>query len=391
MQTRALGPRPKASAGKTSTPSLGIIGGGQLARMLGRSAIQLGCKVVVLEKTGDCPAAATAHHVIEGALSLENIKSLASHCHMITLESDFIDANVLHQAESAGCRVLPASGTVSLIQDKYRQKRTLLDHGLPVMEFINTPTPQAVHQAGEQLGWPLILKSRLGGYDGKGNASVRNPSQIMDSWRKLDGDRRPMYVERFCRFRKELAVIITRSVTGEIVSYPVVETVHRDHICHSVQAPARIDSAIARKASRIAKLAILALNGVGSFGVEMFLDPQNRITINEIACRVHNSGHYTIEACVCSQFENHIRALFGWTLGSTEMVAPAAAMINILGKSNAIPHPSTSLQVPGAHLHWYGKTPVPGRKIGHITVLGKSASKAMEAANKASSSIWKKL
>jgi 5-(carboxyamino)imidazole ribonucleotide synthase len=200
-----------------------------------------------------------------------------------------------------------------------------------------------------------------------------------------------LYVDAFCPYTTELAVIITRARDGAMAAYPVVETVQGNHICHVVRAPANVPAAIAGEASRQARLAIAAIDGIGSFGVEMFLTAAGEVLINELAPRVHNSGHYTIEACECSQFENHVRAVLGWPLGSTAMVAPAAVMINLLGSSAGPGTPQgleSALAIPGAHVHIYGKAKSGvGRKMGHITALGQTVSAAEGVAQAAASAI----
>ena len=216
-------------------------------------------------------------------------------------------------------------------------------------------------------------------------------ADIDDAWAKLDGDNRELYVEGFCDFAGELAVMVTRGANGEMVNYPVVESVQKDHICHIVKAPARIDDALANAAIDLARKAVTTIDGVGSIGVEMFLTKENKIILNEMAPRVHNSGHYTIEACECSQFENHVRAILGLPLGSTEMIAPAAVMINMLGEEQGTGYPvgiEQALAVKGAHIHVYGKTTTNiGRKMGHITALGSDINEAEQIASKAASCI----
>jgi 5-(carboxyamino)imidazole ribonucleotide synthase len=191
-------------------------------------------------------------------------------------------------------------------------------------------------------------------------------------------------VEQFCPFERELAVMVTRGLDGRSVVYPVVDTVQRDHICHTVTAPARLDPEIAARAAELGARAAAAIQGVGSIGIELFLLRDGTIVINEMAPRVHNSGHYTIEACVCSQFENHIRAVLGWPLGSPALRAPAAAMVNLLGAGDGPAMPAgldQALAVPGAHVHIYGKErSVKGRKMGHITALGDTVDEALARA-----------
>ncbi len=367
---------------------LGLVGGGQLAKMLAQAATQLGCDVAVLERRRPFPAdsldtRATLGDWNDPAVLLPFAESVD----VLVFESEFVDAAALHAVERAGHRFWPSAAVIERVQDKLVQKTALRDAGLPVPTFVDTPTQAAVLEAGQALGWPLLLKNRRNGYDGKGNATVKGPGEVDAAWTRLDGDHAPLFAEAFCRFEGELAIIITRGRDGSSVCYPVVETEQRDHICHRVSAPARIDPALAHQAQDIAQRAIAAVDGMGSFGVEMFRMPDGAILINELAPRVHNTGHYTIEACACSQYENHIRAVLGWPLGSTQMRRPAAVMINLLGEQEGPAMPSgwrEALGVPGAHLHLYGKAQSkPGRKMGHVTALGDTIEAADAVARRA--------
>ncbi len=234
----------------------------------------------------------------------------------------------------------------------------------------------------------MLLKARQNAYDGKGNVALRGPDQVAAACR-LHGP--GLFVEEFCPFEKELAVIVTRARNGETAVYPVVETFRRDHICHEVVAPAEIPEKVRQEVLKAAVRAVELVGGTGTFGVELFLLPDGRVLVNELAPRVHNSGHYWIEATLCSQFENHIRAVFGLPLGSTAMVAPAAAMVNLLGHVKAPARAfgvARALEVPGAHVHIYGKVmSAKGRKMGHVTTLGGNAVEALDRAHTAASAI----
>ena len=380
---------PKSASGR---PSVGIIGGGQLARMLAQSATSLGCDIRVVESDPDCPAASVSAELIEGSTSdLETLRKLAAQCDVVTLENEFIDSRLLAALESEGHIVRPTAATMEKVQDKLVQKEALEAAGLAVPAFRAVNSPADVAVAAESLGWPLVLKKRRNGYDGKGNATVRSADEIADAWVKLDGETCDLYVEQFCPFTAELAIIITRSAAGESVAYPLVTTVQKDHICHVVSVPAEVGPDLAAQAEAMARQAITAMGGIGSFGVEMFLLADGRVLINELAPRVHNSGHYTIEGTICSQFENHIRAVMGWPLGSTELRAPAVVMVNLLGHSEGQGSPTgleVALSVPGAHLHLYGKAlSKRGRKMGHITALGATVAEALATARSAADSL----
>lgn len=369
-------------------PRLGIIGGGQLARMIAAAAQRLGCELSIIEKSTDCPAAHMVNQALTGDWNdSDELLRLAANVDYVTLENEFIDAAALSQLEQQGHQLLPTAKTIALVQDKLIQKQTLSAAGLPMPAFRAVKNSAELEEIGEEFGWPMVLKARRNGYDGKGNATLKSAADIEAGWNKLDGNNRELYVEAFCPFRQELAVMITRNQQGESVSYPVVETIQKDHVCHIVRAPAAISDELQQQATDFAIRAVEAIDGVGTIGVEMFLTEDNQIKLNEMAPRVHNSGHYTIEACDCSQFENHVRAVLGWPLGSTEMKTPAAVMVNLLGSRKGSGQPTgieKALALPGVHIHIYGKTKTsPGRKMGHLTVTGENLAEVEELAKKA--------
>ncbi|MBL9138748.1 MAG: 5-(carboxyamino)imidazole ribonucleotide synthase [Verrucomicrobiales bacterium] len=373
-----------------ANPTLGLIGGGQLAKMTAQAAAQLGCAVAILERKEHSPASGLANHSLIGDWDRPaDLLRLAAVSTALTLENEFVDAEALASLERHGHLLRPGSGTVKIVQDKLWQKQAVADEGIPLPPFFDTPTPADVLRAAGQLGWPLVLKKRRNGYDGKGNATLHSAADLDAAWKALDGDRNSLFVEGWFTFQRELAVMITRSARGDVITYPVVETIQHHHICHVVKAPAPISSDLAHRAAAIAQRAVTAVGGVGTFGVEMFLAQDGSLAVNELAPRVHNSGHYTIEACDCSQFENHVRAVFDWPLGSPRLRAPAAVMINLLGAGPGPGRPAgldAALAVRGASIHLYGKTvSAPGRKMGHITALGDSLDHALAIAQSAAS------
>ena len=377
---------------RSGHPRLGIIGGGQLAKMTALAARELGCDVLVLERSDASPAAPLANDALVGDWDRpETLLELAAQVDVVSIENEFLDVDALEVMVQRGHLLCPGTATLRRIQDKFIQKQTLAAAGLSTPRFAVVEQPHELSQLAKDFGWPMVLKTRRNGYDGKGNFTLRTEADIGAGWQALGGGRNELYVEAFCPYTAELAVIITRARGGDVAVYPVVETVQRNHICHVVRAPANVPAAIAGEASRQARLAIEAIDGIGSFGVEMFLTAAGEVLINELAPRVHNSGHYTIEACECSQFENHVRAVLGWPLGSTVMVAPAAVMINLLGVSAGpgTPHGlESALAIPGAHVHIYGKAKSGvGRKMGHITALGQTVSAAEAVAQSAASAI----
>ena len=377
-----LPPRPAAA------PRLGIIGGGQLARLTALAALPLGCEVVVLERHAGSPGARVAPGSVVGDWGdPEVLARFAEGVDVVTLENEFVPADLLRGLEAQGIPVFPTAASLAVTQDKFIQKSTLAAAGLPVPEFTAVSSVEDIAAAAGRLGWPVVVKARCNGYDGKGNGTVRTLEDIPAVWRRLGGGSQPLMVEAFWPYRHELAVIVTRGRAGEEAVYPVVETVQRDHVCREVVAPAGIAPRVAERAAALARRAVAAVGGIGSFGVELFLGADGALAINELAPRVHNSGHYTIEACACSQFANHVRAVLGWPLGSPELVRAAAAMVNLIGERagpgrvSGLPR---ALAVPGAQVHLYAKSAsAPGRKLGHVTALGDTPAAALELARRA--------
>lgn len=367
--------------------TVGILGGGQLARMTVEAASRLNFKVAIAEHEEDSPAGRIAAFEIVGKWDDPAVlDSLVQNCDVITLENEFVDSAVLQWLEAQGVPVYPSALTLRLVQDKALQKQTLRGSGLPVPAFTSIETAADIESFAGEYGWPLILKARRNGYDGKGNWKLDSAADIEIGMEKLG--RTGLMVEAFVNYTKELAVMVARRPGGETALYPVVETVQKNHICHTVTAPAEVSASAAEKAAEIARKAIEAVQGVGVFGVEMFLTEDGEVLINELAPRPHNSGHYTIEACPSSQFENLLRAVLDLPLGSTRLVAPAA-MVNLLGENSRPGGPDglpEALAVPGVNVHLYGKAAArPGRKMGHVTALASDGGprEALDLAQKA--------
>jgi 5-(carboxyamino)imidazole ribonucleotide synthase len=363
---------------------IGIIGGGQLGKMTTQEAKKMGFHVTVLDPTPNCPAAQVAdRHIIGEFGDAGVISELAAGVDIVTYEFEHINADVLRELEDGGHVIRPSAYTLKVIQNKLRQKDLLSTAGIPVPKYKRVETLE------ELMQFPAILKTCEGGYDGKGNYVIRDEGQARDAFRTLGAGKVELMVEKLVRFEKELAVMVASNPEGEIRCYPVVETIHRDNICHMTIAPARVGEDIQNKAREIAMKAMKVLRGAGVFGIEMFLE-NGEVMINEIAPRPHNSGHYTIEGCVTSQFEQHVRAITGLPLGSTELLAPAV-MVNILGEGEQegpaiLDGIREALSIPGVTLHFYGKaTTKPKRKMGHITAIDKDVEKAIEKANRARS------
>ncbi|KAL7746961.1 phosphoribosylaminoimidazole carboxylase ade2 [Sorochytrium milnesiophthora] len=362
---------------------VGVLGGGQLGRMLMEPAHRLNVEVVFLDQP-DSPAklvSSSTAHVNGDFKDPQKIRELAEKVDVLTFEIEHVDTEVL-DALSSTKQVHPSPATIRTIQDKYLQKRHLEQHGLPLPEYRDVRSVQDVLDAaadnGGKFGYPMMLKSKRLAYDGRGNYVVRTAADAEAGWKALNpSGTSELYVEKWVPFVRELAVMVVRAADGQVVSYPVVETVHRRSICHVVIAPAQIDGVVAQKARDVASRCVASFSGAGIFGVEMFLLANGGILVNEIAPRPHNSGHYTIEASETSQFENHLRAVVGLPLGSTAMKVPYSAMVNIIGTgSDAAAFEETlrpckaALATPGATVHLYGKKECKrDRKMGHVTIV----------------------
>src|SRR5690606_23616103 len=328
---------------------------------------------LILEKHKNSPAGQLTENEFVGWVNDEDVlKRFTDKSDIITLENEFIDSSYLSKIENMGKRVIPSSKTISLIQDKFIQKSTLRKKKIPVADFIEVSFNSSYEEIKKSLSGKFILKSRIMGYDGYGNASVKNEKELITGFEKLKSRNSKLYAEKLISFDKELAVMVVRTAK-EIKVYPVVETIHKNHILHIVKAPADLEKRIINNAKEIAVEAVKAVKGFGIFGIELFIEGKN-ILVNEMAPRPHNSGHYTIEACITSQFENHIRSVLNLPLGSTEMVKPYSVMINLLGKKDGpgvVENYSEVLSEPDVHLHIYGKEKSRiGRKMGHITLTG---------------------
>ncbi|ORX55535.1 phosphoribosylaminoimidazole carboxylase [Hesseltinella vesiculosa] len=361
-----------------NSQKVGILGGGQLGRMMVEAASRLNLQVVILDAPEDAPAKqieSTQAHIGGTFNDADKIRELASQVDVLTVEIEHVNADVLAELEQKGHKVHPSSQTIKTIQDKFVQKEHLVSHGVPVADFMETLTQDAVAEAGRKFGYPFMLKSKTMAYDGKGNFVVKTASDIEPAMAALS--KTPLYAEKWAPFTKELAVMVVRRANGEVRSYPVVETIHKNSICHLVICPAQVDGTVLARAQQVAENAIKSFPGAGVFGVEMFVLADGSILLNEIAPRPHNSGHYTIEACETSQYENHMRAILDMPLGSTDMKVPASIMVNILGSSDSMEECyrpcKEALLVDGATIHLYGKKGCrAGRKMGHITVVGES-------------------
>jgi 5-(carboxyamino)imidazole ribonucleotide synthase len=366
-------------------PRIGILGGGQLGRMLALAAIRMGLRVRTLAPKPDGPADGLGDVLYADWSEPENLIDLADGCEVITVESEWAPADRLAETVPSA-RIFPTPATLRLIRDKGVQKDTLRAAGIPMPDFRRCASIDEARDAVETFGMPVLLKRFRGSYDGYGNATLRDIDELPRIWKRL-ADQDGLLVERFAPFKRELAVMVARRPDGEHREYPVVETIQKDHRCHMVIAPARIESAVAEQARDIARRAVEAVDAVGVVGVELFEMEDGEVLYNEMAPRPHNTGHYTIEACPTSQFENHLRAILGWPLGDPSLQVPAAVMVNIIGERDDVARPeglTDALSIPGAAVHIYGKTDVRNkRKMGHVTITGDDADALISRAERA--------
>lgn len=366
--------------------TIGIVGGGQLGKMLALSAKKMGFFVIVTDPTPGSPAGQVAdRQIIGGYKDAKATRQLAKLVDVITIEAEFVNDDVLQKIANSGLPVHPSPKTIAIIKDKLKQKEFLKKHNIPTADFVSVSNSKDIEKAIDKFGLPVMLKAREDAYDGKGNFILQSKKDIENGLEKLKD--RSLYVEKYVPFIKELAIMIARSPKGEIRTYPVVETRHIDNVCDTVIAPAKISKKAQKNAAAIAKKTMKQLKGAGVFGIEMFLIKGDKVLINEIAPRVHNSGHYTIEACVTNQFEQHIRAITGLPLGSTEMLVKSAVMKNILGSVQGSGYPrglEKALKIKGVSYHLYNKKDSrKARKMGHLTVVGDSVDNCLRKANKA--------
>lgn len=358
--------------------TLGFLGAGQLARMSALQAFRYGMQIASFSDRSETePLECMTPSIFKGSFDdTDSMIDFANSCDVITLENEFIDSQVLFELrERTGTPIYPSPETFELIENKEIEKVTFQEADIPVTPSQLVRSPKEIESFADEHGWPVMLKSSKGGYDGYGNRTVKNPGDTKAAFDELGGsDGRDILAESFVDFTHELAVQVARSKDGKTVVYPCVETVQEDHICVAVKAPAQINPVLAKEAQRLAKLAVESINGVGIFAFEFFLTTDGQILLNETAPRPHNSGHYSIEGCITSQFENHVRAVTGLPLGATDLVKPSVVMINLLGtheRTARVDFAEDAMGLQNGHLHIYGKSDSkPGRKMAHYTLLG---------------------
>ena len=353
---------------------LGIIGGGQLGMMLTEAANTMKSEisnVIVLDPTKNCPASKVgAEQIVADFKDASAIKELAKKCDIITYEIESGDSQVLKSLEET-CEINPSPETLEIIQDKLVQKRFLAKNDIPVAEFREITSKDELESKINEFGLPVLLKTRTGAYDGRGNFKISALDQIPEALQIFKGQ--SLMIEKFVDFKMEVSVIASRSTSGEIRTYPLVENMHKDNILNMTIAPARTDDTISKNAEKIAHKTMEVLHGAGVFGIEMFVTDDNHVLINEIAPRVHNSGHHTLQSSTTSQFEQHLRAILGLELGDTKLIYPTI-MYNILGPKNFTgKYKPPSIDLENTFLKMYGKLESkPQRKIGHVNLVDKS-------------------
>lgn len=358
-----------------------------MARMMVPAAHRLGIDVLVLEKGEDSPAGkAGARHIAGDWACPDTCRRFASEVDLLTLDHEFAPLEALRAAASVA-PLYPGVATMEKIADKLRQKECLAAAGIPVVESRGFETESEWRAVLEDYGLPVMAKTRGGGYDGKGNFLVESPITLEGLRNELRG---PLYAERFYPYQKEIAVMVARDRQGNVLTYPVVETVQENHICVAVHLGPELPKAVVAKAQELAARAAEAVDSVGVLGVEMFVSAEGEVVVNELAPRPHNSGHYTLDCCLTCQFENHVRAVCGLPLGDPSPTVERAVMINLLGDGEGSGFPqglAQALSHPRAKLHLYGKTAKLGRKLGHLTLTGSQSlhdlqAEALEVASK---------
>ncbi|ELY77650.1 phosphoribosylaminoimidazole carboxylase, ATPase subunit [Natrinema gari JCM 14663] len=366
---------------RTPGPTIGVVGGGQLGRMLAEAAAPLGVEVVVLDPTPDCPAAPVARdQVVAGFDDEAGIRELAARADVLTFEIELADQDVMDRvSEDTDTPVHPKPSTLETIHDKLVQKRELEAAGVPVPPFRAVEDADDIRTAIDDYGAPVMLKARTGGYDGRGNVPVESKADAEAALESVAG---PAMVESFVDFEREVSVIAVKG-DDEITTFPIGENVHEEEILRETIVPARSSEAVTERAHAVARDVLEVMDGRGVYGIELFETTAGEVLLNEIAPRPHNSGHWTIEGAQTSQFEQHVRAVLGWPLGSTVLRSPTV-LTNLLGDVSAeqpaqLDGLDEILETPGASLHWYGKRQVrPLRKMGHVTLSAGNADASVE-------------
>jgi 5-(carboxyamino)imidazole ribonucleotide synthase len=370
---------------------IGIIGGGQLGKMLSQEAKRLSLKVLILDPDPNCPAAKVCDDLIVSDFKNDtSLKLLASKSDLLTYEIEFTNSAALKELGSQNYEIRPSPETLYIVQNKYRQKIFMKKNKIPVPNFALINSEKELVSNARDYGFPVILKACENGYDGRGNYFIRSTDEIHDALRYFAG--RECMLEEFVKFENEISIMVARNMSGQIECFPVAENRHKQGILDRSIVPGRVSNVVKKKARKIACNIMHAFKTAGIFGIEMFVTADDKVVLNEIAPRPHNSGHYTIEASSVSQFEQHIRAVLDLPLSKPELLSPAT-MYNILGPnelqgSYKLEGIKPLFAVPGVKLHLYGKSITkPRRKLGHITAVANSLRQSMRRAELARRSL----
>ncbi|WP_391204215.1 5-(carboxyamino)imidazole ribonucleotide synthase [Psychrobacillus sp. L4] len=363
--------------------TIGIIGGGQLGRMMALAAKDAGFKIAVLEPTIDSPCGQVADIRIVAPYNDEAaLEELAEVSDVITYEFENIDYTGLKRLTEIAY-VPQGAELVKITQDRINEKKEIQASGVPIAKFVEASTFEELEQRIDEIGFPCVVKTARGGYDGKGQLIVRSKDHLNNA--KVLFEHSACIAEAFVSFEKEISVIVQRNGAGQTYCLPIGENIHVNHILHETIVPGRIDASLATKAIIAAETIANHLNLVGTLAVEMFVLENNEILINELAPRPHNSGHYSIEACSISQFHQHIRAICGWPLREPKLWTDTI-MVNILGQ-HVIPLTKSISKYPNWSVHMYGKSEAKtNRKMGHVTILSTNIEETLREIEQ--SKIW---
>ncbi|MEP6956273.1 MAG: 5-(carboxyamino)imidazole ribonucleotide synthase [Chthoniobacterales bacterium] len=363
--------------------TIGVMGGGQLGRMFAIAARTMGYRVEIFTPEEDSPAGQFADLTrIADYTNEAAVRRFAQDVDVITFEFENIPLQTIEWC-AQDRELRPAGAILQIAQNRLREKNFLADAGIPIAPFRAVHSARELEAALEQIGRPAILKTAAFGYDGKGQQTINAREDFDEIWSASSADE--LVLEGAISFAKELSIIVARDSDGAMTTFPACENIHRNHILDLTVAPARVDPSVKTRAAALACAIAEKLELVGLLAVELFLKADGELLVNELAPRPHNSGHWTIEACATSQFEQQVRAVCGLPLGSTDILQPAA-MANILGDAwqHGEPEWARALQTPGVHLHLYGKTePRPQRKMGHLTAIGTTTEEAIARVTKA--------
>ena len=370
---------------------IGIIGGGQLGKMISQEAKRMFLTVNILDPNKDCPASTLCDKLIIADFKDEQkIYELAKYSDIITYEIELANSKALKKLENQNYPIYPSPHSLHILQNKFRQKTFLKQNNLPVTEFSKTESQKDLIDSADKFGFPLMLKASEESYDGRGNYLLKSKEDIPEAFKHFKD--KDTFAEKFVDFKNEISIMVARNKQGQIESFPIAENIHFNNILDTTIVPANISLNAQKDAKVIAEKVMDCLKDVGIFGIEMFVSKTDEIFINEIAPRPHNSGHYSIEGCSISQFEQHIRAILNFPLARPELLRPTI-MKNILGPPNIQGNYkfiglSKLLSIPSTKIHIYGKQQTsPGRKLGHITCTGDTINQVTDRSMTAKNSL----